>query len=47
MEQMAVDRKVDGFKRDAGNVRDSQAVILIGVRGGQKHWVRLWRLRLR
>lgn len=33
MEQMAVDRKVDGFKRDAGNVRDSQAVILIGVRG--------------
>lgn len=33
MEQIAEERKIEGFKRDAKNVRDSEAVILIGVRG--------------
>jgi uncharacterized ferredoxin-like protein len=35
MEKMAEDRNSDGFRRDAKNVRDSHAVILIGVRGGK------------
>ncbi|MEM1564310.1 MAG: DUF2148 domain-containing protein [Candidatus Bathyarchaeia archaeon] len=33
MEEIAEQRKIDGFKRDARNVRDSEAVVLIGVRG--------------
>jgi|SRR5271157_244551 len=33
MEKIAVDRNADGFRRDARNVRDSQALILVGVRG--------------
>ncbi|MEM3731657.1 MAG: DUF2148 domain-containing protein [Candidatus Bathyarchaeia archaeon] len=33
MEEIAEERNIDGFKRDAKNVRDSEAVILIGVRG--------------
>ncbi|MEM3566353.1 MAG: DUF2148 domain-containing protein [Candidatus Bathyarchaeia archaeon] len=33
MEEIAEQRKIDGFKRDAKNVRDSEAVVLIGVRG--------------
>jgi len=33
MEEIAEQRKIEGFKRDAKNVRDSEAVILIGVRG--------------
>jgi uncharacterized ferredoxin-like protein len=33
MEEIAEERKIEGFKRDAKNVRDSEAVILIGVRG--------------
>lgn len=35
MEQIAEERKIKGFKRDAKNVRDSEAVILIGVRGNR------------
>lgn len=33
MERMAQERGVRGFIRDAGNVRDSEAVVLIGVNG--------------
>jgi uncharacterized ferredoxin-like protein len=33
MERMAQDRGVRGFIRDAGNVRDSEAVVLIGING--------------
>ncbi|MEM1566588.1 MAG: DUF2148 domain-containing protein [Candidatus Bathyarchaeia archaeon] len=35
MEEIAEERKIDGFKRDAKNVRDSEAVVLIGVRGNK------------
>jgi uncharacterized ferredoxin-like protein len=33
MEEMAEERGIEGFRRDAKNVRDSHAVVLIGVRG--------------
>jgi uncharacterized ferredoxin-like protein len=33
MDKIAEERRVEGFKRDAKNVRDSVAVVLIGVRG--------------
>jgi len=33
MERMAEERKIPGFKRDAKNVRDSAAAVLVGVRG--------------
>jgi uncharacterized ferredoxin-like protein len=33
MEEIAVERKLEGFKRDAKNVRNSCAVVLIAVRG--------------
>ena len=33
MAEIATSRKLEGFNRDAKNVRDSEAVILIGVRG--------------
>jgi len=33
MEKIAEERKITGFKRDAKNVRDSVAAVLIGVRG--------------
>ena len=33
MEDVGEKRNVEGFKRDAKNVRDSEAVILIGVKG--------------
>jgi uncharacterized ferredoxin-like protein len=33
MEEIAGERKIEGFKRDAKNVRDSHAVVLIAVRG--------------
>lgn len=33
MDEIAETRKIERFKRDAGNVRDSEAVILIGVTG--------------
>jgi uncharacterized ferredoxin-like protein len=35
MEEIAEERKIEGFRRDAKNVRDSEAVILIGVRGNK------------
>ena len=35
MEEIGVERGLKGFKRDAMNLRDSEAVILIGVRGGK------------
>ena len=35
MEEMAEERKIEGFRRDAKNVRDAEAVILIGVRGSK------------
>jgi uncharacterized ferredoxin-like protein len=33
MDEIGEKRKTEGFKRDAKNVRDSEAVVLIGVRG--------------
>lgn len=33
MEKIAEERGIEGFKRDARNVRDSTAVLLVGVRG--------------
>lgn len=33
MEKIAEERKMEGFKRDAKNLRDSEAAVLIGVRG--------------
>ncbi len=35
MEQMGEERKLEGFKRDAKNVKDSEAIILVGVRGSK------------
>ena len=35
MDEMAEERKIKGFSRDAENVRDSVAVVLIGVRGSK------------
>jgi uncharacterized ferredoxin-like protein len=35
MDEIAEQRKSDGFRRDAKNVRDSEAVVLVGVRGGK------------
>ena len=35
MEEIGEERKLEGFKRDAKNVRDSEAVVLIGVRGSK------------
>ena len=37
MDRMADERDIPGFKRDAQNVRDSDAVVLIGVRGTRKY----------
>jgi uncharacterized ferredoxin-like protein len=36
MEKIAEERKISGFRRDARNVRDSETVLLIGVRGARK-----------
>lgn len=36
MEKIAGEREISGFSRDAGNVRNSEAVVLIGVRGTEK-----------
>ena len=36
MEKVGAERNIEGFKRDGGNVRDSEAVVLIGVRGTRK-----------
>ncbi|MEM1589530.1 MAG: DUF2148 domain-containing protein [Candidatus Bathyarchaeia archaeon] len=35
MNEIAEQRNIDGFKRDAKNVKDSDAVVLIGVRGNK------------
>jgi uncharacterized ferredoxin-like protein len=35
MERIAKERSLEGFKRDAKNVRDSEAVVLVGVRGSK------------
>lgn len=35
MERMAEERNLKGFRRDAKNVKDSEAVILIGVKGNR------------
>lgn len=35
MEEIAEERKIEGFTRDAKNVRDSEAVVLFGVRGNR------------
>jgi uncharacterized ferredoxin-like protein len=35
MEEIAEERKIEGFRRDAKNVKDSEAVVLIGVRGNK------------
>ncbi|MEM2522854.1 MAG: DUF2148 domain-containing protein [Candidatus Bathyarchaeia archaeon] len=35
MEEIAEQRNIDGFKRDAKNVKDSEVVVLIGVRGNK------------
>jgi uncharacterized ferredoxin-like protein len=39
MEKIGEERKIKGFKRDAKNVRDSKAVILVGVRGNKSFGV--------
>jgi len=36
MDKIAEERGIDGFRRDGRNARDSQAVILVGVRGTRK-----------
>lgn len=36
MEKIAEERKIEEFKRDAKNTRDSKAVVLIGIRGTKK-----------
>jgi uncharacterized ferredoxin-like protein len=35
MEEIGEERKIEGFKRDARNLTDSEAVVLVGVRGGK------------
>jgi uncharacterized ferredoxin-like protein len=35
MEKISDERKIKEFRRDAKNVRDSAAVVLVGVRGGK------------
>lgn len=35
MEQTAEERKLEAFKRDARNVRNSEAVVLVGARGNK------------
>ena len=37
MEKLADERKIDGFKRDADNVKRSEAVLLIGVNGKKSY----------
>ena len=36
MDKIAEERGIDGFKRDAKNVKDSEIVVLIGARGTKK-----------
>jgi uncharacterized ferredoxin-like protein len=35
MDEIGDERKIEGFKRDARNARDSEAVVLIGVKGSK------------
>ena len=35
MEKMGDERNIDGFKRDADNVKRSEAVLMVGVNGGR------------
>jgi uncharacterized ferredoxin-like protein len=35
MEQIGEERKLEGFRRDAKNVRDSEIVVLVGARGSK------------
>ena len=37
MDRIAEERKISGFKRDADNLRNSEATILIGVRGSRSY----------
>ena len=37
MDDIGDERGIDGFHRDAKNVRDSDAIVLIGVRGSKKY----------
>jgi uncharacterized ferredoxin-like protein len=37
MDDLGDQRGIDGFHRDAKNVRDSDAVVLVGVRGSRKY----------
>jgi uncharacterized ferredoxin-like protein len=37
MEKIAEERKIEGFIRDAKNVRDSETVVLIGIRGTKEY----------
>jgi uncharacterized ferredoxin-like protein len=37
MDEIGDERGIEGFHRDAKNVRDSDAVVLIGVRGSKKY----------
>lgn len=37
MEAVGGEREISGFQRDAGNVRSSEAVLLIGVRSNKKY----------
>jgi len=43
MDKMADEKGVDDFRRDAGNVRNSDVVVLVGVRGTSKYGHRLKR----
>jgi len=36
MKKIAAERRIPGFERDANNIENSEAVVLIGVRGGKK-----------
>jgi uncharacterized ferredoxin-like protein len=35
MDEIGEERKIEGFRRDARNVRDSEAVVLVGIRGSK------------
>jgi len=46
MEQISEERKVEGFKHDVKNMKDSTAVVLIGPEGGKEHRAKSRSLRL-
>lgn len=39
MDKIAEERSIEGFKRDAKNVKDSEVVVLVGARGAKKFGV--------